>query len=179
MALQDGCVSRADLRALAVQVLIASGTLAGARVYEPHTWPMTEVELPALIVATPTERKESLARGVPQFFTTITLAVLARVAIATEGEAEALLDQLADQVQRAILCSPPMLAPVQQFVSVETHLVISAEGEQFVGEASILFGAEIYQLYEPDAGVPLTEIVTTIPASGTGAPVVFQTTLPP
>ena len=72
-----------------------------------------------------------------------------------------------------------MLAPVQQFSSVETHLVITAEGEQFVGEASILFAAEIYQLYEPDAGVPLTEIVTTVPASGAGAPVIFRTTLPP
>ena len=86
--------------------MLDGGTLAGARVYEPHTWPMTEVELPALIVATPAERKESLARGVPQFFTTVTLAVLARVALPTEGGAEALLDQLADQVQRAVLCSP-------------------------------------------------------------------------
>lgn len=182
MALAADCINRDTLRALAVQTLIAANTNAGSRVHDPKDWPDEASELagaPTLMVITPTERKESLARGVPQFDTTITLVVLVRVSADTDAASQVALDRLCDQVERAILCTPAMIAPIQQFVFVETSQVITVMGSAPVGEATVMFGCEVYQIYEPDAGAPLTGLDMTVPPfGGQGAPVRIRANLP-
>ncbi len=174
MGLAADCLSRAGLRALAVAGLLGARTLAGRRVYSDHAQPMEIEELPALLVATPAERKDTAGLGAPQFSTVMTLAIMARVAGPSEQATEALLDQLIEQVQAAILCTPAVVEPIERFEFVETLSVVSAEGEQMIGEATIMFGCRVYQQYEPDAGEPLVLIHTTIPGADHGAPVTFD-----
>jgi hypothetical protein len=179
VALAADCISRAGLRTLARDTLLAAATVAGPRVYDLHGQPAKLTEFPALVVSTPVERKEFSGFGAPQFNTTITLAVMARVAPGSEASAEAQLEQLVEQVQRAVLCTPNMVMPIQRFEFVETQSIVSVEGETMVGEATIMFGCQVPQLYEPDVDVILSEFVTTIPPDGgTGAPVVIDS-LPP
>ena len=187
MPLSPDSLSKDALVAQAVATLRAANTIAGVRVYDPNTIPVQVTTFPALNVSAPSERKEAYGGpgGTPKFDSTIALAVMARVDgsggsnEARQQSAQTLLDQLASQVELALLCAPAMLQIVQQFVFVESHGVVNAAGETFVGEATIIIGCQVWQHYLPDAGAPLTEFVTTIPASGSAPPVTIDSTIPP
>ena len=176
-------ISRVDLRTAAVEVLVSARTAAGKRVHSPRAWPTRPDELPALMVTTPSERKESLGRSLPRFNSTITLAVMARVmgvgkdAPTMVAQAEESLELIASQVEEAVMGDPRLVSIVQQFTFVETHMMVSSESERIIGEASIIFGCEVFQEFQPGPGDPLTEIVTTIPADD-GPGVSFDTFLP-
>ena len=180
MPLAAECLTRAGLRDLAVATLLAANTDAGANVFQPRDWPTaSDGAPPALMVQTPSEQKESLARGLPQFFSTIMLVVLGRTIALDPATAETALDRLLAQVEEAIFCTPAMCLAVQQFSHVDIELTVTAQGESHVAEGYLMIGCEVYQRYEPNGGDPLTELDSTVPpGTGTGAPITFKTILP-
>ncbi len=178
MPIRDTCMTRDKLRNLAILVLQMAGTDAGLKVFAPRDWPESPRLLPALAVQTPSERKENQTRGQRQYFTTITLAVLARVTGDSGGDAEEALERLCAQVENAILSTQAFAGQVQQFTRVETAMVIDAEGEVPIGEASVVFDVEVFQIFDPDDATPLvsvegtvTQPVTDLPLIGVSVPI--------
>jgi hypothetical protein len=144
---------RTNIRAAAVAALIAAGTAAGTAVYSPRDWPTTPEIYPSIIVRTPRERKDNVAprSGPPQFFSTITLAVVGRVEATTEAAAEAALEAFSLQIENALLTNGQFIYVngIQQFVSVETSMDVRAESERHYGETVVLFGIEVFQMFDP------------------------------
>jgi len=172
MPIRSTCMTRDALRTLAIAVLIAAKTDAGISVFAPRDWPESPRLLPALAVQTPSERKENLARGQRQFNTTITLAILARVTGSSGGDTEEALERLCAQVENAILSSQAFTGEIQQFTRVETAMVVDAGGEQPIGEASVVFDVEVFQIFDPDGPVPLVSVLGTVTHPVTNLPLI-------
>lgn len=157
-------VFRTELREIAALALLNAGTLAGTKVYSPRTWPQRPDELPALIVTTPSERKQSLGRSLPRFNSIISLVVMVRVRgagpnlPAMNADAEAQLETLCSQVETVLMCSQSIVSIVQEFATVETHMIVSTEGEVIIGEASVKLDCEVFQQFNPEPGEALLEI---------------------
>lgn len=184
---------RVTLRSAAVAALKAAATLAGASVYSPLDWPTWSGLYPLLIVRTPGERKAPLGAalmGAPQFNSTITLSVVGRVEATTEAAAETALETLSLQIENALLTNAQFIRAneVQQFLSVDASMKVTAEGRQHIGETEVVFEIEVFQLFAPalDAagaatapGTPFTEIQTTVENPTTGVTTeTFDTPLP-
>src|SRR5471032_2047236 len=145
-------IDRTTIRSAAVSALITAGTSAGTDVYSPADWPTQPAAYPQIMVRTPRERKENVSprSGPPQFFSTITLAVVGRVEATTESAAESALEMLSDQIENALLTNGQFIYVngIQQFSSVETSMEVRSESERHYGETVVLFAIEVWQLYE-------------------------------
>jgi len=154
----------ADLRALAVTGLTGT-TDAGANVFSPRDWPTWDGDYPVIFVLTPTERGVGLGpNGPPQFTTTTTLQVVARVQIMAQaldaGAAAALvaLEDLNEQIKRALINYSPLMALLQQFPSFTSQMQVSDENGRHLGELTFALDMEYYQGPDdfcPIPGVPL------------------------
>ena len=155
---------------LAISTLRAACTLAADRVYEQRDWPTGPGMMPAMLVKVTKERCVSLSRNGPYAFnTTFTLVVIARQAGITPEVVSPDLLLMVEQIKNAFLANQEFNQNVQQFVSIETDVVVSAEAKQAFGEVGMQLEVEIFQEYGPDDGVPLTEIHGTITDPSSGA----------
>ncbi len=144
--------ARDVIRDNAVRALVEAGTLAGDRVYTPRTWPTQPVDLPAIIVRTPTQRRQSTGRhGPPQFMGEVMLTVTARVTATTEADADEVVRVIAEQIETAILQNGEFIfdSDIQQFTSTALELRVSAEARSITAEAHCSFACEVYEIFEP------------------------------
>jgi hypothetical protein len=145
---------RAQIRDAIVTALRNAQTLAGADVYAPRDWPETIVELPAIIVSMPSDHKENTGPFGPRYNTTATIVVLGRLKGQTAIDAEAQLEAFANQIQNAILTDLATLSLVEKFSTIDTETAITDNGEDQIGEISIAFGADFYEIFQPGIGLP-------------------------
>ncbi|MGR2678724.1 hypothetical protein [Chromobacterium haemolyticum] len=173
---------RTQLRNAVVAALQAANTLAGQKVYAPRDLPVTPPGMPLILVQTPMERKQGRGPvGAPQFLTTATVAVNARVSAASAGQVESLLDTLCDQIENAVLTNSAVLRMVQQVLAVETEIEVSAQQRDHLGEAWMRFDFEYPELFALPVTQPLTDINgTAIATTGNGVtpPVEFDFHIP-
>lgn len=170
--LVDG-IDADQLEGLAIEALKAENTLAGNRVFSWEDWPTDPKLFPIVLVSTPRDRKAAIGPGiVPQFNTTITLVVMARVVAISHQEASAALRTLRRQIEDAILCQPSISQFVQRFATVDTQIVVTAEAKNHIGELGMTFEIEVYQLFAYSGGDPLTNVTTTIAPAGDPGPTV-------
>jgi hypothetical protein len=149
---------RAQFRNLVAEQLKLAQTAAGASVYKNRALPSTPDLLPMITLSTPAERKASEGRGPPKFTTTIHLKVDARVTGLTDEVAGDALDALVEQIEMAILANRAVVNVCQQFTAVETTSSIDATGGTVIATATIVFQAEIYQVYDPATPDRLLEV---------------------
>ncbi len=158
-------------------------TDAGDRVYSPRDWPTTADMYPVLLVQTPIDVKNSLGRNVPQFNTVTTVRITGRLQeLDDEAEdngaekAEEALEQLREQVERAVINSYELTRKIQQFLQVRSTIDVDAGGEGHTAQLLMELDIEYYQgpeeFYEIDAS-PLEGIDVTISMpDGTPEPLV-------
>lgn len=179
---------RDDLLTLAVETIKRKGTLAGRRVYAPRDVPTAQIDYPCVIAYTPHEMKNSImAGGVPEFNTTVALQILCRTTGVTGYAAQADADDLAKQVENALLRDPEFVRTVQRFDSVETTITLNGEHEYHLAEASVTFGLEIFQDYDPGdeiedvlEGIDIhVDAITPADATGTYANPPFPASVTP
>lgn len=145
---------------MVIQALINANTAAGARVFGWADYPTRPELFPLVLVSVPREHKASIFPGTLQFNTTFTVVVIARLTGALPTEVGIGMENLGEQITDA-LCIDPVLGPyVQQYNSIESLTVLSADGKQHIGELSMTFEVILYQQYGP-LGVPLTDILST------------------
>ncbi|CAI1585417.1 Uncharacterised protein [Serratia marcescens] len=147
-------------------------TDAADRVYSPRDWPTTADMYPVLLVQTPIDVKNSLGRNVPQFNTVTTVRITGRLQeLDDEAEdngaekAEEALEQLREQVERAVINSYELTRKIQQFLQVRSTIDVDAGGEGHTAQLLMELDIEYYQgpeeFYEIDAS-PLEGIDVTI-----------------
>lgn len=164
-------MNAATIRGLVVNALIAAKTDAGARVYSPRDWSTRSEDYPSLLVQTPFDEKHSLGPNAPQFNSVTTIRITGRVE-AFDGEtndgvmqAEAALENLREQVERAVINSYDLTRSVQQFRHIRSAIQVDAGGDGHIGQLTYEIDAEYYQGPEdffPIEGVPLHGVDVTI-----------------
>ena len=152
---------RTRLRAFTMAQLQAAG-VAGGSVFENRALSLTSDQLPAVIVQTPNDAKQSLLRGGPQFDTTVLLDLIVRATGDTDALAIAAMEALIVQVEAAILSNQAFIDQVQQFTSVRCEQGVSAADAAFVAEARMNIECEVYEDYRNPAFAPFTDINATV-----------------
>lgn len=139
------------LRLLIVDAL-KSKTDAGDRIYSPRNWPTTADMYPVILVQTPIDIKNSLGRNVPQFNTVTTVRITGRLQeLDDEAEdngaekAEEALEQLREQVERAVINSYELTLKTQQILQVRSTIDVDAGGEGHTAQLLMELDIEYYQ----------------------------------
>jgi len=161
-------LTRRDLR-LRVQVAIT--VLAGVTVESPGDWESTPSSLPSVKLRAPAERKVSKGRLMPEFDTTVSMELLARVAGRTEREAQDAIDDLCDRLERAVLGAPQFIEQLQQVSMVDTRVQITATAERHFGEAHMMFACETFEVFDaieidPSLADQLKQMLLTLDTIG-------------
>lgn len=164
-------MNAAGIRSLVISAL-AGKTDAGERVYSPRDWSTSEDMYPVILVQTPFDVKNSLGRNVPQFTTVTTVRVTGRLQELDELEedngaakAEEALEQLREQIERAVINSYELTRQTQQFLQIRSTIDISAGGEGHTAQLLMELDIEYYQGPEefyPVETTPLEGINITI-----------------
>lgn len=144
-------MNTAQIRKLVVNAIIGN-TDAENRVYSPRDWPTTEDMYPAILVQTPIEEKQSLGRNVPQFNTITTVRITGRLQ-ELDGEytddgavkAELALEQLREQIERAVINSYDLTRQIQQFAKVRSTIDLDSGGEGHLAQLLMELDIEYYQ----------------------------------
>lgn len=170
------------IRLLVIEAL-KNKTDAGDRVYSPRDWPTTANMYPVILVQTPIDVKSSLGRNVPQFNTVTTVRLTGRLqelddAAEDNGaeKAEEALEELREQIERAVINSYELTRKIQQFFQVRSTIGVDADGEGHTAQLLMELDIEYYQgpeeFYEIDTE-PLEGINATIAMpDGTPEPLV-------
>ena len=119
------------------------------------------------------EDKASLGNaGAQQFTTTTTVRISGKVTADADaddggaGEAEDALWRLQRQVEKAVICYPPIARVVQQLPFVRARVGIDSSSATHIGELRLEIGFECYQgpeAFYDDEPPDLTEVALTSP----------------
>ena len=127
-------------------------------VESPGIWPTSADMLPVLLVNVPSEMKTSVGRNVPEFTTSASVVIQGQVSSITPGGAQDAIEDLAYQVENAVLEDYAVNLMIQQFVSVQTETEITSDGKQHLAG---------YPMIAPAAGSVWPIVATpTVPAAG-------------
>lgn len=137
--------ARRQLRTLAVDELKA---LVRGNVMSPGDWDVPADQFPAIKVRTGFERKNSLAKGAPQFNTTTTLEFQLAVSSATAEAAQDAIELLGLQVETALLTSDRILRVIQQCASVTSQANYSSDGSAHYAGLAMAFEFELFEHYD-------------------------------
>ncbi|EHD21320.1 MULTISPECIES: hypothetical protein [Brenneria] len=143
-------MNAAGIRALVVAALQGK-TSAEDRVYSPRDWPTTEDMYPVILVQTPMDVKDSLGRNAPQFNTVTTVRITGRLqeldGDSDDGaaKAEAALETLREQIERAVINSYDLTRQTQQFLQVRSTIDVDASGEGHLAQLLMEIDIEYYQ----------------------------------
>lgn len=131
---------------------VSGKTDAGERVYSPRDWPTSEDMYPAILVQTPFDLKNSLGRNVPQFTTVTTVRITGRLQELDEVDqdngakkAEEALEQLREQIERAVINSYDLTRQTQQILQVRSTIEVNAHGEGHIAQLLMEMDIEYYQ----------------------------------
>jgi len=163
-------VDAAFLRDLAVEKL-KNATDAGRNVFSPRDWSTWDGLYPVIFAAVPNEDSQSLGRNVPQFTTTATLQLTARVQMpavnrdAGAANVLAALEKFKRDLRTTIINDYDITRRIQQFAFIRSRMAPNAEGEEHVGELVMEIGLEYYEgpeNFAPIERVPLDRVTVTI-----------------
>ena len=164
-------MNASDIRKMVVLAL-TNTTDAAARVFSPRDWPTSPVEYPALLIQTPFDHKKAMGRNTPSFTTVTTVRITGRVQ-EYDGEtdddgamrAEVALEDLREQVERAVINSYELTRKIQKYAEVRSTINVDADGEAHMGQLLYEIDIEHYQGTEdfyPVETVPLEGMDITI-----------------
>jgi hypothetical protein len=165
MVMMPGTVAFAEGDAFAITLNAPTG--AGKSVYSPRDWPAKTELYPMILVTWVDDDKESLGPNGPQYDTTSTIRVVARVAtLAGKGDAGAhaalaAIGVLKRQIEVAVINRYVLYRIINEIGSVKSRPEVKAEGEGHIGEVVMDFAMKYPQLADVFAPVltsPIREI---------------------
>lgn len=134
---------------LAALAALDCDALAGVTIESPGNWSTPSEALPAILLRAASDRKESVTRGAPEFTTTVTIEIDARVGAADPGDAQDAIEALCYAIEQALLTNQGLIRLCNQVVSYDTKIEISADGRVHFGGATIQVGFELPEMYDP------------------------------
>jgi hypothetical protein len=167
---------RADVRDTIAKILDDRVPAVRGRVHRARVWPVTLK--PALLVYGYAEQKKLVGQGgyQHQFQVTGSMVIIVKPEANTGKAAEIECEEIAGQVERAILCSPELFgtsgAILERCAAVGTQITAEQKDKAVEVEATIEFQlvwSEVFEVAEPDtsecAEVTFTPRATLIPSS--------------
>lgn len=146
-------------RQVRLAAFAALSTIPGVTLVSPGDWETPAATLPEIKLKCGTDRKQSIARAAPEFTTTITLELLARVEAATDVAAQDAIELLGESIEESIFGNSALVRLCQQFTNVNTTTEISSDGRRHLAGLQMTIDCELFESFEP------TEIVKdTLPA---------------
>lgn len=140
-------------------------TAAADRVYSPRDWATSADLYPSLLVQTPFDHKKAQGRNTPAFTSLTTVRITGRVQeydseTTDDGamRAEVALEDLREQVERAVINSYELTRKIQKYAEVRSTIDVDADGEAHMGQLLIEIDIEHYQGPEDFYPVDLTPL---------------------
>jgi hypothetical protein len=131
------------IRDAAVGKLLAQ-TDAGSKVYANRIKPFTSngwtSELPAIVVYTMDEQAEIFNAAPREYLRTVQLVV--EIQAAADESLDDVLDNIADQVERAMLRDDTLAGTVNNLLLVRSRMALRDEGETLIGACIVQFDAQ-------------------------------------
>ena len=172
-------LARRQIR-LAALAALTGEQFANVSIESPGDWNTPPEDLPAILLRAPDDRKESIGKGPPQFTSTCTIEIEARVGELTDTAAQDSIEGLCLAIEMALLTNIDLIRIINQVVSVESRTEISSDGRIHFGGARMLFAFEVPEMFDsfgaPGAppGAPLSGLPVPLYGIGlhldTGAP---------
>ena len=103
----------------------------------------------------PTEQKQSINRGMAEFTTTASVVVQGQISAATAEAAQDAIEDLAYQVENAILKGYWITSMIQQFSSVQTEIEVTADGRRQLAGFKMTLSAETFEAFDPTVAAPV------------------------
>ncbi len=142
-------------RQVRLAVMVALETIPGINTLEsPGQWPTPEEKLPAILMRAPRSSKESKARAQPQFDTTVTVDIEARLKGKSQEDAQDQIEALEDAIENALLKSYWLVKIVQQVSSIESETEINVDGKPYLAGLKMSLSFECYEVFDPAADAP-------------------------
>ena len=142
-------------RQIRLAVIAALEAIPGVLVESPGDWATPPASLPAVLARVTRERKESWpTRTQPEFDTTVTMEIEARVGAATAASAQDAIENLCYAIENAVLLSYSTIGIAQRVTSVDSEIEITAEGRTHFGAAKMLFAFETAETFDPTKTAP-------------------------
>ncbi|MGI4849560.1 MAG: hypothetical protein ACRYGK_15700 [Janthinobacterium lividum] len=147
-------IARRQIR-LAVLKSLSRAKFAGCSIQSPGDWNTPSEALPAILVRSVDDRKESFNKGQPEFNTIVTVEMDLRVGATDAESAQDALEALCYKVEMAVLTDYDLIRIVSQVVSVDTKSEVSSDGKYHFGGARMAFNFELPEIFEPVIEEPL------------------------
>ncbi|QNK65758.1 hypothetical protein [Variovorax sp. PAMC26660] len=144
--------ARRMLRLAVVALLRAE--IPGTTIVSPGDWPTPPEKLPALLVNVPTETKQSINKGQPEFTTTASVVVQGQVTATTAEAVQDLIEDLAYRVENAILTGYWLNRMTQQFATVQTEVECTADGGRQLAGFRMTLSTETFESFDPTQASP-------------------------
>lgn len=142
--------ARKQLRDAVLTALRALPT-TGANVYQSRATPLTQDELPGIVIVMPSEQSAVSAGDAASKQDRV--AQLLVIGMAEDAQPEDTIDQIAAEVEAALLADPT-LGGLAKNVSLDSTVKDIGDGQQETGEVRLVFSV----LYRTAQGVPTTII---------------------
>ncbi|MDE8344636.1 MAG: hypothetical protein POH28_00470 [Acidocella sp.] len=177
------------LRARTVTLLQSLNTLAGPRVFDTRTVPVSAQDSPCLLVYIDDESLQWIGDAPRQYDATAKLTIVGYVSGAPSVDVETQTEQLSLEIRSLLNYVAFIAPPVQRVRAIDKKFSIKADADVFEGYAIYVFDMNWTEVFEPMLapfsgsvppgayGAPLTETDLTVEtATGevlTGATIVF------
>lgn len=133
---------------LAALAALTGDSFIGVTIDSPGDWNTPPEGVPAILLRAPDDRKESIGRGAPQFTTSCSVEIEARVGAVTEGEAQDAIEALCFSIEMALLTNDALIRIINQVASVDTRTEVSADGRIHYGGARMVFVFEMPEMFD-------------------------------
>ncbi|ARW48741.1 hypothetical protein S1001342_02442 [Acetobacter pasteurianus subsp. pasteurianus] len=147
--------------------LLRKTTDAGQSVFTHRTAPVKPEMLPVIFVAIPSETGTSFGRAQPGFNKIVKVEVVAKVAGGTPEQVRENMDQIAEQIEMAVMCDQDLQRFISQVTDFNLEQGLLDDAEDHLGAVKITFGLEYQQDY-PVNGVDLQEITGRVVTADEG-----------
>jgi len=145
-------LARRQIR-LAALAALTGASFAGVVIDSPGDWSTPPEALPAILLRATDDRKESITKGQPEFTTTISLEIEARVGAVDDAAAQDAIEALCYAIEMALLTNYALISIVNQVASFDTKMEISSDGKIHFGGARMTVNFEVPEMFDPFATV--------------------------
>ena len=151
-------------RQLRLALVAAIQNIPGVNVYSPGDWNTPQEKMPAILVRITRERKESIAKTMPEFTTTVSAEIEARLEATTAEAAQDQIEALGYSIEAAAFKAYAVVGMCQQIASVDSESQVTSEGKQHIASLTMNVAFEMFEAFDPTmADPPLTAWPPAVP----------------
>jgi hypothetical protein len=136
-------LARRQIRLAVVNALNAARL--GMEVLSPADWNTPQQDMPVIMLRATGDRKQAVAKQQPNFETTVTMEIEAKVQASSADDAQDAIDVLGAKIEQVLFTNRILNSLIEKWALVETRTGVSAEGREHIGALKILANVELFE----------------------------------